>query len=99
MRGPRTLTGSRRNTIERGVEIVGEARDSSDERGVTRWQERLLPFLVVAISLMAVFFFFSSLLQLQRLGEVVTYHPSGQVETFLDSYERQPRNADETRGL
>ncbi len=55
--------------------MTGSPAEVHESRALARWQQRLLPFLVIAISLMAVFFFVSTLLQLGRLGEAVAYKP------------------------
>lgn len=62
-------------------------------RELARWQGRLLPFLIIAISLMAVFFFVSSLLQLGRLSEAVAYRPDTRVAASLEAFERQSPKA------
>src|SRR5437764_5948659 len=62
--------------------------DARERRERSAWQKRLLPFLIVTISLMAVFFFVSSLLQLGKLGEAVAYHQDDRLPAALSAYER-----------
>lgn len=64
------------------------AETASERRERATWQRRLLPFLVVAISLMGLFFFATSLLQLGRLGEAVAYRPDDSVPAALQAYEK-----------
>lgn len=70
--------------------MKGSRTDADDRRWIARWQERLLPFLIAAISLMAVFFFVTSLLQLTRLNEAVTFRAKDHIEASLAAYERGP---------
>ncbi len=60
-----------------------------EARELARWQRRLLPFAIIAISLMAIFFFASSVIQLNRLGTAVSFQPSGQIEQALIRFEAQ----------
>lgn len=57
-------------------------------RDLARWQKRLLPFAIASISLMAVFFFVSSLIQLGRLSETIAYQPDSSVSVALAASER-----------
>lgn len=71
---------------------------ASERRERTAWQTRLLPFLMVAISLMAVFFFVSSLLELGKLGEATAYRHDDRVAAALAAYEKTaPQDADYVR--
>ena len=71
---------------------------SQDQRERTAWQKRLLPFLIIAISLMAAFFFASSLLQLGKLGDAVAFHRDDRITQALAAYERTvPQDADYVR--
>jgi len=73
-------------------ETAGERREKA------AWRKRLLPFLIVAISLMAVFFFVSSLLQLGRLGEAVAHQPNDRIPAALAAYEKTtPQDGDYIR--
>ena len=69
--------------------MMGSPAEVRESRALARWQQRLLPFLVVAISLMAIFFFVSTLLQLGRLGEAVAYKPDLRVDQSLAAYEQK----------
>lgn len=57
-------------------------------RELARWQRRLLPFAIGAIGLMAIFFFVSSLVQLGRLNENISYKPSASLSAELTAFER-----------
>lgn len=61
---------------------------ASERRERANWQRRLLPFLVTAISLMGLFFFVTSLLQLGRLGEAVAYRPDDSIPVAMQAYEK-----------
>ena len=67
-----------------------DPRALSEARELARWQRRLLPFAVAAISLMTLFFFATSLLQIDRLGKAISYKQSPAVEASLAAYERRP---------
>lgn len=67
-----------------------DPRALSEARELARWQRKLLPFAIAAISLMALFFFATSLLQIDRLGKAISYKPSAEVERSLAAYERRP---------
>ena len=64
------------------------AESASERQEKAAWRQRLLPFLIVAISLMAIFFFVTSLLQLGRLGEAVAYEPNNRIPAALAAYEK-----------
>lgn len=51
------------------------------------WQKRLLPFAVTAISLMAIFFFISSVIQIDRLADRITQLPNDKIEKTLAAFE------------
>lgn len=71
---------------------------ASERREKAAWRKRLLPFLIVAISLMGVFFFVSSLLQLGRLGEAVAHQPNDRIPAALAAYEKTtPQDGDYIR--
>lgn len=71
------------------------AETATERREQAAWRKRLLPFLIVAISLMAVFFFVTSLLQLGRLGEAVRYQPDTRIERALTAYEGGTKPTDD----
>lgn len=74
------------------------AESASERRELAAWRKRLLPFLIVAITLMALFFFVTSLLQVGRLGEAVAYHPNDRIAAALALYEtKQPQDAEYVR--
>lgn len=56
-------------------------------RELVRWQQRLLPFAIGAIGLMAIFFFVSSMIQLGRLNETIAHKPSTSISKALAAYE------------
>lgn len=62
-----------------------------EARELSRWQRRLLPFLIAAISFMTLFFFVSSVVQLDRLGKAVSYKPDDRVERSLQAFERSAK--------
>ena len=57
--------------------------DALDLSRVWRWQVRLLPFMVGAISLLAIFFFVSSLIQIEKLHRSVALEDQTEVSTVL----------------
>jgi hypothetical protein len=57
-------------------------------RAVERWQQRLLPFVMASIGLMAIFFFVSSLVQLGRLNENIVHKPRVSILSELKSMEQ-----------
>ena len=67
-----------------------DPRAVSEARELARWQRKLLPFAIAAISLMGLFFFATSLIQVDRLGKAIAYTPSAEVERALAAYERRP---------
>lgn len=69
--------------------MAGGVDRNFEARELGRWQRRLLPFVIAAISLMAVFFFVSSLVQLDRLGKAIAFQPSDSIERGLVAYERK----------
>lgn len=74
------------------------AETASERRERATWQKRLLPFLVTAISLMGLFFFVSSLLQLGKLGDAVAYQPDERIPAAMAAYEKTaPPDADYLR--
>ena len=66
----------------------GAPEQAFEARERARWQRRLLPFLIGAISLMALFFFGSSFYQLDRFGQAISYPPDQRIERSLAAYER-----------
>ena len=67
----------------------------NEARELVRWQRRLLPFAVGSIAVLAVFFFASSVWELQRFGRIVSYQSSDRIERTLQEFERaQPQAAD-----
>lgn len=68
--------------------LVTDNPDIHETRQLARWQSRLLPFIIAAIALMAIFFFVSSLLQLARLQESVTYRPDTSLAVSIAAFER-----------
>ena len=54
--------------------------DPAERRALARWQTRLLPFVLVAIFAMGAFFFGSSIVQLNRLSDRITYHESPRID-------------------
>jgi hypothetical protein len=68
---------------------MNEPAPAFEARELARWQRRLLPFAIAAISLMAIFFFASSVIQLNRLGTAVSFQPSSQIEQALIRFEEQ----------
>jgi hypothetical protein len=65
----------------------GAPEQAFEARERARWQRRLLPFLIGAISLMALFFFASSFYQLDRFGQAISYPPDQRIERSLADYE------------
>ena len=57
-------------------------------RAVERWQQRLLPFVMAAIGLMAIFYFVSSLVQLGRLNENIVHKPRVSILSELKAMEQ-----------
>jgi ABC-type dipeptide/oligopeptide/nickel transport system permease component len=51
------------------------------------WQKKLLPFAITAISLMAIFFFISSVIQIDRLADRVIQLPNDKIEKSLAAFE------------
>ena len=73
------------------------AQRSPDERHrLWRWQERILPWAIGSILVMAVFFFVASLYQLFRLEQQFRYEPPAW-EAQLAEYEKKafPANAEQ----
>lgn len=54
-----------------------------------KWQTRLLPFMIGSVSLLAIFFFASSFIQLGRFNELTRFKPSPAVETALVHIDEQ----------
>lgn len=50
-----------------------------------RWQQRMLPYVLGGVALLALFFFVSSFIQLGRLNEAVAFIPDTQLEATLKS--------------
>lgn len=67
-------------------EVIAEPIDQSRE--LARWQRRLLPFMITAISVMGIFFFASSLIQLARFGDSVAYRPNTEVANSIAAFEK-----------
>ncbi|MBC9032502.1 hypothetical protein IAG41_08875 [Sphingomonas sp. JC676] len=59
---------------------IEAARESAR---IWRWQQRLLPFVLGGVALLALFFFISTFIQLGRLNEAVAFTPDTQLETTL----------------
>ena len=66
---------------------MSEPVDVAERRELARWQTRLLPFVLIAITAMGVFFFASSIVQLNQLSERVAYHPSQRVDKAFAAFE------------
>jgi hypothetical protein len=54
-----------------------------------KWQARLLPFMIGSVSLLAIFFFVSSFIQLNRFNELTKFRPSPAVETAVARIDEQ----------
>ena len=63
--------------------------DPAERRALARWQTRLLPFVLVAIFAMGAFFFGSSIVQLNRLSDRITYHESPRIDQTFAAFEKQ----------
>lgn len=70
---------------------IGEPQ--SEARDTIAWQKRLLPFAVTAISLMAIFFFISSIVQIDRLSDRITPPPNDKIEKTLAAFESKSPDA------
>lgn len=61
--------------------------DRIKEDRLFRWQNKLLPFMVCIILLMAIFFFFASMYQLQYLQKEVR-HKTFDIQPVMEEYEK-----------
>jgi hypothetical protein len=59
---------------------IAAARESAR---TWRWQQRLLPFVLGGVALLALFFFVSTFIQLGRLNEAVAFTPDTQLQATL----------------
>lgn len=77
-------------------QAAGAASREADR--LWRWQGRLLPFMVGAISLLALFFFVSSIIQLDKLNQAVALKTDSEVTAVLADLQRElPRLPAEQR--
>lgn len=60
-----------------------QSQAARESARIWRWQQRLLPFVLGAVALLALFFFVSTFLQLGRLNEAVAFAPDTRLETTL----------------
>jgi len=57
-------------------------------RALSRWQSRLLPFMVTAIGVLALFFFVSSFIQLDRLNDAVAQRSDPALDAVLTAVDK-----------
>jgi hypothetical protein len=66
---------------------MAETVDPAERRDIARWQKRLLPFVLIAISAMGAFFFISSIIQLNSLSERISFQKSPGIERTFTAFE------------
>lgn len=73
---------------------MANSQQDSETRELARWQRRLLPFAIGSIAVLAVFFFASSLWEMQRFRDMINYQPGNGLVRTLEAFERaQPQAA------
>lgn len=57
--------------------------DTNEADRLWRWQSRLLPFMVIAISALALFFFVSTFFQIGNLNQTIRFDPASSLKAEL----------------
>ena len=68
--------------------------DLVQTRALQPWQQRLLPFMVTAIGALALFFFVSSFIQLDRLNEAVAQRSDPALDGLRHRHDAGVRRSD-----
>jgi hypothetical protein len=72
-----------------GMNAIDPVRaELAASRALSRWQSRLLPFMVTAIGVLALFFFVSSFIQLDRLNEAVAQRSDPALDAVLTAVDK-----------